>query len=68
MEEQEHYSKLGIQPISIMKSNLTKEEYRGFLKGNIIKYSHRKKGQDLEDAQKIQVYSKWLEDDLRERA
>ena len=68
MEEQDHYKLLGIEPIEIMKRNLSKEEFRGFLIGNIIKYSHRKKGQDLQDAQKIQVYAKWLEDDIRERA
>lgn len=65
--EQAHYALLNIQPIEIMKANLTKEEYRGFLLGNIIKYSHRKKGQDLKDAQKIQIYAKWLEEDIRER-
>lgn len=64
MENQTHYSQLGIEPIEIMKLNLSEEQYIGFLKGNIIKYSHRKKGQDLEDAQKIQVYAKWLEEAL----
>ena len=66
MNNQDHYAKLGIEPIEIMRKNLTKEEFIGFLKGNIIKYSHRKKGQDLEDSQKIQVYAKWLEEILSE--
>jgi hypoxanthine phosphoribosyltransferase len=61
MFDQPHYNELGIEPIDIMKRNLSQEEYKGFLVGNLVKYSHRKKGQELQDAQKIQVYARWLE-------
>ena len=57
-----HYSKSKIQPIDIMRLNFTDEEYLGFLKGNILKYLLRDKGQDASDAFKIRVYAKWLED------
>ena len=44
-----------------MKAALTPEEYRGFLKGNIIKYISRaeEKG-GLADYQKALVYVQWL--------
>lgn len=36
-----HYKEMPIQPWAVMESVLTPEEFRGFLKGNIIKYSMR---------------------------
>lgn len=60
VDKQSHYAELGIEPIEVMKANMTMEEYQGFLKGNIEKYLWRKKGQDLKDFEKIVVYSKWL--------
>ena len=36
-----HYKDMPIQPLAVMESVLTPEEFRGFLKGNIIKYSMR---------------------------
>lgn len=44
-----HYKEMPIQPWSVMAAVLTPEEFRGFLKGNIIKYSMRagrKEGSD----------------------
>ena len=35
----DHYLNLDIQPWDAMESWLTEEEFKGFLKGNIIKYS-----------------------------
>lgn len=37
----DHYKKLTVQPWDAMESWLTPEEFRGFLKGNIIKYMAR---------------------------
>ncbi len=56
----EHYNKK-IQPIEFMKASMTPEEYRGFLKGNIIKYISRaeEKG-GKEDYKKALVYMQWL--------
>lgn len=49
-----HYKTLTIQPWDAMEAWLTPEEFRGFLKGNAIKYLARKKNAD--DLQKAQHY------------
>jgi len=50
----DHYMEAGIQPWDAMAAWLTPEEFRGFLKGNAIKYlarANRKgKQQDIEKA------------------
>lgn len=56
-----HYKDMPVQPITLMKVILTPEEYAGYLKGNIIKYSMRaghKAGSD--DAAKATHYSLFL--------
>jgi hypothetical protein len=56
-----HYKDMAIQPWHIMEAVLTHEEFVGFLKGNIIKYSlraGRKDGSD--DAGKAKHYMKKL--------
>lgn len=57
---QDHYTSIGMQPIEVMKANMTQQEFKGFLKGNIEKYLWRRKGQDLLDYKKIVVYAQWL--------
>ena len=37
----DHYKAMAIEPWALMESVLTPEEFRGFLKGCIIKYSMR---------------------------
>ena len=52
-----HYKDMPVQPWAVMESVLTHEEFVGFLKGNIIKYSMRagrKEGSD--DANKARHY------------
>jgi len=52
-----HYKDMPVQPWTVMQAVLTEEEFRGFLKGNIIKYgmrSGRKDGTD--DSGKLQHY------------
>lgn len=52
-----HYKDMPVQPWTVMKAVLTPEEFRGFLKGNIIKYSMRQgKKQDSDDAGKLDHY------------
>ena len=66
--DQEHYINNNIQPIEIMKANFTKEEYRGFLMGNIVKYPLRYKDKNgLEDLKKTHTYITWLIQDIEER-
>lgn len=55
-----HYEELNIQPWEIMERNFTTEEFVAYLKGNIIKYTLREKGQALTDAQKIKHYAEKL--------
>ena len=51
----DHYTRLEIQPWEAMASWMTKEEFRGFLKGNVIKYLARSKN-PKEDLLKAQHY------------
>lgn len=37
----DHYMNMGVQPWKAMESWMTPEEFRGFLKGNAIKYLAR---------------------------
>lgn len=55
-----HYELLAIEPWDIMEKNFTTEEFVAYLKGNIIKYTLRDKGQALTDAQKIKHYAEKL--------
>ena len=54
-----------MEPIEIMKTSMTPEAYRGFLLGNIIKYTYRYKGKNgIEDLEKAKVYIDFLKADL----
>lgn len=56
-----HYTSGGIETIKFIKAKLTKEEFIGYMKGNIIKYISRaslKNGN--EDYAKASVYMNWL--------
>ena len=55
-----HYEILAIEPWEIMEKNFTTEEFVAYLRGNIIKYTLRDKGQALTDAEKIKHYSEKL--------
>lgn len=68
IDNQKHYTNNGIQPIQIMKANMTKEKYRGFLEGNILKYPLRYEDKDgLKDLKKTLTYLTWLIEDIEER-
>lgn len=59
----QHYKTMPVQPWDVMESVLTPEEFVGFLKGNVIKYSMRagrKEGSD--DANKARHYMMKLEE------
>lgn len=57
-----HYTHGGIETISYIRAKLSPEEYVGYLRGNIMKYTSRigLKGESNEDAGKIEWYSKEL--------
>lgn len=54
----EHYNKGGIEAIDGIKSSMSDEEFKGYLKGNCIKYLWRYnyKGKPKEDLEKSQWY------------
>lgn len=60
------YTTLDIEPWDIMEADFTREEFIGFLKGNIIKYCLRKKGSDLQDFEKIEHYARKLQEVLKD--
>jgi hypothetical protein len=51
-----HYKYMPVQPWAVMEAVLTHEEFVGFLKGNIIKYSMRQGRKDSDDAGKAAHY------------
>jgi hypothetical protein len=61
-----HYKDMFVQPWAVMEAVLTPEEFRGFLKGNIIKYSMRQgKKADSDDTGKAQHYIEKLKEVMR---
>jgi len=57
----EHY-KSDIECIDAIRAQLTDDEWRGFLRGQVAKYCWRmgRKGSALEDAEKLHWYASWL--------
>lgn len=57
------------EAIDVIKLVLTEEEYRGFLKGNILKYQLRlgKKDEVLKEIEKIEDYKRELKNENRSR-
>ncbi|WP_295789399.1 DUF3310 domain-containing protein [uncultured Veillonella sp.] len=59
LKHDDHYKALGIEPWDILEANMTHEEFKGFLKGNIQKYLHRNK-EGLKDYEKLLNYAQKL--------
>lgn len=60
-----HYRKCGVEPFAVMFATFTDEEMKGFIKGNIIKYSIRngiKDGDNSKDVEKAKFYMQMLGD------
>ena len=51
-----HYKDMPVQPWDVMEAVLSHDEFVGFLKGNIIKYSMRQGKKDSDDAGKAKHY------------
>lgn len=61
IDNQPHYKNQGIEPIELMRKNFSKEEFAGFLQGNVLKYMLRYKDKNgLEDLKKAKTYLTWL--------
>lgn len=56
-----HYTKGGIECLDAIRASMTDDEYKGYLKGNIIKYLWRYEWKNgLEDLKKAQFYQNRL--------
>lgn len=62
-----HYTSGGIECIQAMRAALAPEEYRGYLRGNVLKYIWRcrLKG-GVEDLCKARAYLDWLIEEMEE--
>ena len=57
----QHYGQGNIECIEYIEDFLTKEEFIGYLRGNIAKYLHRWRYKNgVEDLKKAEVYLSWL--------
>jgi hypothetical protein len=61
-----HYKDMAVQPWHVMESVLTPEEFRGFLKGNIIKYAMRQGRKGIDDGAKCRHYQQKLKEILNQ--
>ena len=61
-EHDKHYLEAVVEPIKVMEKLFTKEELKGFIKGNILKYRLRMGHKDdiQKEMDKIRVYEHWL--------
>jgi hypothetical protein len=57
-----HYKDMGVQPWTVMEALLTREEFIGYLKGNLIKYGMRQGKKDSPDAEKWHHYNMKLKE------
>jgi hypothetical protein len=57
-----HYTSGGVECIEARKASMRGEAYRGYLKGNALKYLWRyeKKADPVQDLEKAKVYLNWL--------
>ena len=56
-----HYTSGGLEVKIILKKKLTPEEFKGFCKGNVLKYVLRAEYKNgVEDYKKAMQYLKWI--------
>lgn len=63
-----HYTSGGIECIEAIKASMSKDEYKGYLKGNVLKYvwRYKNKNNPVEDLKKAKVYLEWLIKEVEE--
>ena len=61
-----HYMAGGLEVIDILKAKMSPEEFRGFLRGNALKYLFRydHKGTAAQDLHKARTYLDWLAEEV----
>jgi len=58
-----HYKEMAVQPWDVMEAVLTREEFIGFLRGNVLKYAMRQgKKEGSNDGAKAQHYLEKLKE------
>ena len=64
----EHYNMLDIEAIDLIEMSMTKDEFQGYLKGNVLKYviRYKHKGQPKQDISKGLWYLNKLEEKIDE--
>ena len=61
---------LNIESVDVLRSVLTPEEFKGFCRGNALKYLIRagRKDNELQDIKKAGVYIEWLIDTIKKQS
>ena len=57
-----HYRAQKIDTVARCKANMTLEQQKAICIFSIDKYTHREKGQNISDIQKVRYYLDWLEE------
>ena len=61
VDQPDHYNKGSIEAIEAIKASMHPQEFKGYLKGNCLKYLWRYEYKNgVEDLKKAQVYLGWL--------
>ncbi len=62
----DHYNKGAIEAIQAIRASMHPQEFKGYLKGNCLKYLWRYEYKNgVEDLKKAQVYLSWLIKELQ---
>ena len=66
----EHYNKLDVEAIDLIEMSMTKDEFLGYLKGNVLKYiiRYKHKGKAGEDLDKGKWYLEKLRNKINEQS
>lgn len=57
-----NHNRLGIECIKAIEASMTEDAFKGYLKGNIMKYLWRfERKNGIEDLKKANVYLNWLQ-------
>ncbi len=59
------YKHMTIDTVARSKANDTADEQKAIIRFQVDKYINRKKGQDMDDINKIRFYLDWLEEIVR---
>ena len=66
VKQPEHYTAGSIECIDYIKDSLSREEWIGYLRGNVTKYMHRFRSKNgIEDLRKAEVYLGWLIEEMK---